>query len=75
MISAPPSKEWRYQKSNFDSILPQAQAQNQGFLDLFNYINNRQLTDTLEFLDQSGYSGNTALFLIANFQSLMGVGR
>jgi hypothetical protein len=44
------------------SILPQALQSNQLFLI---YIRRRQLTNALEFLQERGYSGDTAIFVLA----------
>ena len=35
---------------------------------LSNYITNYRLSDALELLEQCGYSGNAALFVLANLQ-------
>jgi hypothetical protein len=58
----------RYSKSSCNSaILPQALQSNQLFLI---YIRRRQLTNALEFLQERGYSGDLAIFMLANLQNL-----
>lgn len=50
-----------------NSILPQALQSNQLFLI---YIRRRQLTNALEFLQECGYSGDTAIFMLACCQKV-----
>lgn len=54
-------------KKLIKSILPQALESNQLFLI---YIRRCQLTNALEFLQERGYSGDTAIFFIASLQKL-----
>lgn len=65
----PPTSDRRgfVTKKLIKSILPQALKPNQLFLI---YIHRRQLTNALEFLQERGYSGDTAIFFIASLQKL-----
>lgn len=51
-------------------ILPQNPTKNQVVLELSNYIANRSFTEAVDLLEKCGITGDVALFIIANLQSL-----
>ena len=68
MTNADPARSQRYLKPSCNSgILPQALQPNQLFLI---YIRRRQLTNALEFLQERGYSGDLAVFILACCQKV-----
>lgn len=52
------------------SILTQTLPKSQEYRisELSNYISNRRLTESIEILEKAGYSGNTAIFMLAYCQ-------
>lgn len=51
---------------HFTTILQQTSAKKQ----LNNCIDSRSLTDSLNILENSGYTGDLAIFILANLQGL-----
>jgi len=58
--------------NQFNRILTQVTPQNQAsrISELSNYISRRHLTDALEVLEKSSVTGDLAIFMLANLQSL-----
>jgi hypothetical protein len=56
-------------KEAISSIVPQIQSPNQAAR-LKKYVRDRSLTTALDFLEKRNISGDVAIFILANLQSL-----
>lgn len=73
MANADFARVRRYQKPSCDSaIVTQNISVNQEYRisELSNYISDHRLTESVEILENVGFTGDLAVFLIANLQIL-----
>jgi hypothetical protein len=67
MANAVPRQKRRYIKKNHSAIIADNLEKNQlsRFCELSNYARSRQLTEALQLLDECGFSGDTAVFMLS----------
>lgn len=72
MANAVPGEKRRYQEKFNSAIIADDLNKNQSFrtTELSKYTRSRQLTESLDLLKKCGFSGDTAIFVLSNFQSL-----